>query len=110
MVYGSHLTIIPGDRDCIPTHFCDNAAVSGITSPINSVAFLETFRFDGVHRPILIVPSPVRAMSALTPKADICPQIADVRFVPVADVASPTVNQLLTGPAHTVACIIHLQG
>ena len=27
MVHGGHLTIVPGDRDCIPTHFGDDAAV-----------------------------------------------------------------------------------
>ena len=32
----------------------------------------------GVHRPLLIVPSPARAMSAFTPKADIRPQNFDV--------------------------------
>jgi len=52
MVYGRRLTIVPGDRDCIPTHSGDNAAVSGITSPINAVALLEAFRFGGVHRPL----------------------------------------------------------
>jgi hypothetical protein len=96
MVYGGHLTIIPGDRDCIPIHLGDNAAVSGITSPINAVALLETFRFRGVHRPLLIVPSPVCAMSALTPTADICPQIADVRFLPEADIRTDLVLQLFT--------------
>src|SRR3974377_809769 len=57
MVYSGHMTIVPGDRDCIPTHFGDNAAVIGIASPINAVAFLEAFRFGGLHRHLLIVPS-----------------------------------------------------
>src|SRR4249919_724914 len=56
MVHGGHLTIVPGDRDCIPTHFGDNTAVGGITSPINAAAPLETFGFSGIHRPLLIVP------------------------------------------------------
>jgi hypothetical protein len=85
MVYGGHLTIVPGDRDCIPTHSGDNAAVSGITSPINAVALLEAFGFSGVHRPLLIEPSPVRAMSALTPKAILDWSLWRVRFVPIAD-------------------------
>ena len=38
MVHGGHLTIVPGDRDCIPTHVGYNAAVGGITSPINAAA------------------------------------------------------------------------
>jgi hypothetical protein len=75
MVDGGHLTIVPGDRDCIPIRFGDDAAVSGITSPINAAALLEAFRFGGVHRPLLIMPSPVRAMSALPPIADIGPSI-----------------------------------
>ena len=56
-VYSGHMTIVPSDRDCIPTHFGDNAAVIGIASPINAVAFLEAFRFGGLHRHLLIVPS-----------------------------------------------------
>lgn len=55
VVHGGHLTIVPGDRDCIPTHFGDNAAISGITSPINAAALLKTSRFSGVHRPLVIV-------------------------------------------------------
>jgi hypothetical protein len=51
MVYGGHLTIVPSDRDCIPAHFCDTAAVSGIASPINAAALLEAFGFGGSHRP-----------------------------------------------------------
>jgi hypothetical protein len=50
------MTIVPGDRDCIPTHFGDNAVI-GIASPINAVALLEAFRFGGVHPHLLIVPS-----------------------------------------------------
>ena len=47
MVHCGHLTIVPG-RDCIPTHFGDNAAVSGITSPIDAAALLETLKFGGI--------------------------------------------------------------
>ena len=47
MVYCGHLTIIPGNRNCIPTQFGDAAAVSGIASPINAVTSLEAFRFGG---------------------------------------------------------------
>jgi hypothetical protein len=53
VVYGGHMTIVPGDRDCIPTHFGDNAAVIGIASPINAVALLEAFRFAGVQPHLL---------------------------------------------------------
>jgi hypothetical protein len=42
-VYGSHLTIVPGDRNRIPTRFSDSAAISGIASPINTVTLLEAF-------------------------------------------------------------------
>jgi hypothetical protein len=41
VVYASHLAIVPGDRDCIPTRFGDDAAVSGITAPANPGAHLE---------------------------------------------------------------------
>jgi hypothetical protein len=57
MVYGGHLTIVPSDRDCIPAHFCDTAAVSGIAPPINAAALFETFGFDGSHQSLLILPS-----------------------------------------------------
>src|SRR6476620_7184676 len=49
MVYDGHLTIVPGDRDRIPTRSCDSAAISGIASPINTAALLEAFRFGGRH-------------------------------------------------------------
>jgi hypothetical protein len=49
MVPCGHLTIIPGDRDCIPTQFGNTAAVTGIASPINAVTPLEDFRFGGSH-------------------------------------------------------------
>ena len=47
--YDSHLTIVPGDRDRIPTHLSDCAAISGSASPINTAAFLEAFRFSDCH-------------------------------------------------------------
>src|SRR5437016_11684765 len=71
MVHAGHLTIVPGDRDCIPTRCGDNAAISGITLPRNAVALLEASRFDGIHRHLLIVRSLVRATSALPSNADV---------------------------------------
>jgi hypothetical protein len=41
VVYAGHLPIVPGDCDCIPTRFSDNAAISGIASPINAGALLR---------------------------------------------------------------------
>ena len=49
MMHAGHLPIVPGDRDCIPTCFGDNAAISGIASPINAGALLEALRFVGFH-------------------------------------------------------------
>src|ERR1700730_16836070 len=49
MVYGGHLTIVPGNRDRVPTYFGDTAAVIGIASPINAAALLETLRFRDRH-------------------------------------------------------------
>src|ERR1700690_318635 len=54
MVYRGHLTIIPRDRDGIPTQIGDTAAVSGIASPINAVALLEAFGFGRSHRSLLV--------------------------------------------------------
>ena len=45
MVYGSHLTIVPCNRDRVPIYFGDTAAVIGIALPINVAALLETLRF-----------------------------------------------------------------
>jgi hypothetical protein len=56
MVYFGHPTIVPSDRDCIPTHFGDNASVSGIASPINAATYFEAFGFGGSD-PFLIFPS-----------------------------------------------------
>jgi hypothetical protein len=49
MVYGGHLTIVPGNRDRVPTYFGDTAAIIGIASPINAAALLETLRFRDRH-------------------------------------------------------------
>ena len=49
VVYACYLPIVPGDRDRIPTCFGDNAAVSGIASPINAGALLEALRFVDCH-------------------------------------------------------------
>jgi hypothetical protein len=49
MVHGRYVTVVPGDRDRVPTSFADDAAISGITLPVNTVAFLEGFGFGGSH-------------------------------------------------------------
>ena len=49
VVHARHLAIAPGDRDRIPTRFGDNAAISGIASPINPGAFREALRFVDCH-------------------------------------------------------------
>jgi hypothetical protein len=41
VVHAGHLPIVPGDRDCSPTCFSDDAAICGIASPINASALLE---------------------------------------------------------------------
>ncbi len=43
VVYSGHLSIVPGNRDGIPTRFGHNAAVSGIAPPVNTGALLEGF-------------------------------------------------------------------
>jgi len=48
MVYGGHLTIVPCNRDRVPTYFGDTAAVIGIASPINAAALLETLDSETV--------------------------------------------------------------
>ena len=53
MVHDGDLTIIPGDRDRIPTRFGDNAAVSSITSPANAAALLEGLGFGDIHSALL---------------------------------------------------------
>ena len=49
MVYGGHLTIVPGDRDRVPTRSTDTAAISGITSPAYSNALPELLGFGSGH-------------------------------------------------------------
>jgi len=43
------MTIVPGDRDRIPTRLSNSAPVSNITLPTNASALLEVLRFGGVH-------------------------------------------------------------
>src|SRR5204863_3404686 len=45
----SHMAIVPSDRDRVPAFFGDRAAISGITSPVNTSALLEVLRFGGSH-------------------------------------------------------------
>src|SRR5437762_919336 len=45
MVYGGHLTIVPGNRDRVPTCFGDTAAIIGIASPVNAAALLERLAY-----------------------------------------------------------------
>jgi hypothetical protein len=51
VVNAGHLTIVPGDRDRVPTRFSDLAAVGVIASPANAVSLLEISRFGGGHFP-----------------------------------------------------------
>jgi hypothetical protein len=44
MVYGRHVTVVPNDRDGVPTSFGEDAAISRNTSPINTAALLESTR------------------------------------------------------------------
>jgi hypothetical protein len=49
VVHDSHMTIVPSDRDRIPTRFGDSAPVSSNTLPANASALLEILRFGGGH-------------------------------------------------------------
>jgi hypothetical protein len=49
MVDNSHMTIVPGDRDRVPTLFSDNATIGGIAFPVNAVALLEVLGLGGVQ-------------------------------------------------------------
>src|ERR1019366_10307236 len=49
VVHDSLMTIVPGDRDRIPTRLSDNAPVSSITLPANASTLLEVLRFFGGH-------------------------------------------------------------
>ena len=47
--YGRHVTIVPRNRDRVPPRFGNDAAVSGVASPINPVTLLEAFGFVDGH-------------------------------------------------------------
>ena len=47
MVDNCNMTIVPGDRNRVPTLFGNNAAISGIALPVNAGALLEVLRFGG---------------------------------------------------------------
>ena len=49
VVYGRNLAIVPGDGDCIPAGFGDDAAIRGIAPPVNPGARLEALRFINGH-------------------------------------------------------------
>jgi hypothetical protein len=49
MVHAGHMTIVPRDRDRVPTSTTDSAAISGVTAPEYSIALLEIFRFGSGH-------------------------------------------------------------
>jgi hypothetical protein len=49
VVHTGHLSIVPGDRNCIPTYVGDNAAISCIASPINAGSLREALRFVDLH-------------------------------------------------------------
>jgi hypothetical protein len=44
------MTIVPGDRNRVPTLFANSAAISGITLPAKAGALLEVLRFGGGGR------------------------------------------------------------
>src|ERR1039457_5019883 len=49
VMHDSHMPIVPGDRDRIPTRLSDSAPVSSITLPTNASTLLEVLRFGGGH-------------------------------------------------------------
>jgi hypothetical protein len=49
VVYRRHLTVVPGDRDRVPTCSNDGAAIGGITAPAYPIAFYEFLRFGSGH-------------------------------------------------------------
>ena len=53
MVHDGDLTIIPGDRDRIPTRFGYFAAISGIASPANAATLREGLGFGDIHSALL---------------------------------------------------------
>jgi hypothetical protein len=56
MVHSGHLTIVPGDGDCVPTRFGDAAAVGGNALPIDAATLLEGLGFGVGHRSFPILP------------------------------------------------------
>jgi hypothetical protein len=52
MMGDSDVTIFPIDSDRVLTLLGNNAAISGITMPVNACALLEVLRFGGRHRPL----------------------------------------------------------
>jgi hypothetical protein len=49
VVYGGHLTVVPGDCDRVPTCSNDDAAISGIMAPAYPIALFEILRFGSGH-------------------------------------------------------------
>src|ERR1022692_240684 len=49
VMHDSHMPIVPGDCDRIPTRLSDSAPVSSITLPTNASTLLEVLRFGGGH-------------------------------------------------------------
>src|ERR1035437_3284620 len=48
-MHNSHMPIVPGDRDRIPTRLSNSAPVSSITLPANASTLQEVLRFGGGH-------------------------------------------------------------
>jgi hypothetical protein len=48
-MYGRHLAIVPGDRNCVPTSAAASAAISGLTAPEYSTTFLKISGFGSGH-------------------------------------------------------------
>ena len=49
MVYSRYVTIVPGDRDRVPTCFAYDATISGVPLPVNALALLESLGFGDFH-------------------------------------------------------------
>jgi hypothetical protein len=49
MVYGRYVTIVPGDRDRVPTYFAYDTTISGVPLPVHALAFLESLGFGDFH-------------------------------------------------------------
>jgi len=48
-MYGVHLSVVPSDRDRVPTCSNDGAAIIGITTPTYPISFYEFFGFASGH-------------------------------------------------------------